>query len=82
MRIVLGLLGCTLSILLIVYRVPVRGFIGQINWAERKLGPGGTYSLLVIIGIVMFFFSLVYMTDSFGLLFGGDAGVDFFESSQ
>ncbi len=82
MRIVLGLLGCVLSILLIVYRVPIRGFIGQINWAEQKLGPGGTYSLLVIIGIVMFFFSLVYMTDSFGLLFGGDTGVDFFESAQ
>ncbi|MBN2087234.1 hypothetical protein JW758_02705 [Candidatus Peregrinibacteria bacterium] len=82
MRIVLGLLGCVLSLLLIIYRVPIRGFIGQIDWAERKLGPGGTYSMLVIIGFIGFVFSLVYMTDSFGLLFGGDSGVDFFDSAK
>ena len=47
MRIVIGLLGVVLSLALVIYRVPVRNFIGQIQWAEDHLGPGGTYSMFV-----------------------------------
>ena len=80
MRIVIGLIGCVISILIIVKRVSIRGFMGQIDWAERKLGPGGTYTMLVIVGFLGFIFSLMYMTNSFDLIFGGGKGVDFFES--
>lgn len=79
MRIVFGLIGVILSILLLVYRVPIKHFIGQFNWAEQKLGPGGTYTVLVLIAILGFFLSLMYMTDSFDVLYGG-IGVDFFGS--
>lgn len=79
-RIILGLIGAALSILLIVYRVRVRQFIGQISWAEQKIGPGGTYAVLVLFGIFGFFFSLAYMTDSFGLILG-DFGARFFGSA-
>jgi hypothetical protein len=79
MRIVLGLIGCVLSIALIVYRFPIKRFIGDIAFAEKYLGPGGTYGLLVIAGIVGFFFSLMYMTNSFDVIFGG-IGINFFES--
>lgn len=81
MRIVLGLIGAVLSILLIVYRFRVREFIGQIAWAEQKIGPGGTYAVLVLAGILGFLFSLTYMTDSFGVILGG-AGERFFGSSE
>ncbi len=70
MHIILGLIGIALSFLLIVYRSQVKHFIGNIEWAERRLGPGGTYSLLVIVAILMFFISLMYMTSSFDLFFG------------
>lgn len=81
MRIVLGLLGVILSILLIVYRYRVREFTGQFTWAENKLGAGGTYIVLVLVGILGFFFSLTYMTDSFGLILGG-LGLKFFDSAE
>ena len=79
MRIFLGLLGCTLSILLIVYRGPIKHFIGQIEWAERRLGPGGTYTILLLAALFGFIFSLMYMTNSFDVLFGGSR-FDFFKS--
>ncbi len=81
MRIILGLLGAALSIALIVYRERLVRFTGMIQWAESHLGGGGTYSLMVIIGIVFFFLSLMYMTNSFDLIFGG-IGVDFFQSAE
>jgi len=71
MNILLGLIGCALSILLVVYRGPVKHFIGQIEWAEQHFGPGGTYTLLLIIAFGIFVFSLMYMTGTFGLVFGG-----------
>ena len=79
MRIILGLIGIVLSFVLIVYRVQINHFIGGIDWAERKLGPGGSYAAMVIIAILLFFFSLMYMTNSFGAIFG-PAPVNFFGS--
>lgn len=79
MRIVLGFIGIILSFLLIIYRVPINHFIGGIGWAERKLGPGGTYTLMILIAVALFFFSLMYMTNSFDLIFSG-IGIDFFET--
>jgi len=81
MRIILGLIGIVLSFLLIVYRVQINHFIGGIAWAEQKLGPGGTYTLMIIIALVLFIFSLMYMTNSFDLIFG-NAGVNFFQSAE
>lgn len=80
-RILIGLIGAALSVLLIVYRVRVREFMGQMAWAEQKIGPGGTYTVLVIVGIVGFFLSLAYMTNSFGFILGG-AGERLFDSAQ
>lgn len=79
MRIVLGLIGCVLSIVLVVYRVPIKHFIGNIGWAERKLGPGGTYTVLLLFALLGFIFSLMYMTDSFDVILGS-MGFDLFSS--
>ncbi len=81
MQIVIGLVGAVLSIVLIIYRVPVKHFMGNINWAEEHLGSGGTYTLLILIGIFGFFFSLMYMTGSLNFIFGGFAE-RFFGSSK
>ncbi len=79
MRIVLSLIGIVFSFLLLIYRVRIKGFFGQIDWAEEKLGPGGTYTVMVLVALFMFIFSLMYMTNSFDLIFSG-IGVDFFKS--
>lgn len=79
MRIFLGLIGIVLSFLLIIYRVPVKHFMGNIRWAEEKLGAGGTYTVLVLASLFLFIFSLMYMTNSFDLILGG-IQTDFFKS--
>lgn len=74
MQILGGLIGAILSILLIIYRVPVQRFMGNIAWAENHLGSGGTFTLLLLIGVFGFFVSLMIMTGTFDLLLGGFVG--------
>jgi hypothetical protein len=81
-KIAIGLIGVVLSILIIVYRVSIRNFIGQIGWAERRLGPGGTYTALLLFGLLLFFFSLMIMTGTLDILFGGRGVEKFFDSAQ
>jgi hypothetical protein len=33
-----------------IYRYKIVQFTGKLEWAEQKLGSGGTYTLLIIIG--------------------------------
>ena len=73
MQIVLGLIGIAVSIAIIVYRVQIKHFIGGIAWAEAHLGQGGTYTLLLLIGLFGFVFSLMYMTGTTDVLFGNFA---------
>jgi len=71
MQIVGGLIGLILSFLLIIYRVPVKHFMGDIGWAEKYFGPGGTFTALLLIGVFGFIFSLMIMTGTLDLLIGG-----------
>ena len=71
MQIFGGLIGVILSILLIIYRVRVKHFLGEIGWAERYFGPGGTFTALLLIGLLGFFLSLMVMTGTLNLLLGG-----------
>ncbi len=71
MNIVLGIIGVILSLLLIIYRVRVKHFMGQIGWAERYFGPGGTFTALLLVGVFGFILSLMIMTGTLGLLLGG-----------
>lgn len=71
MQIIGGLIGVILSILLIIYRVPVKHFLGDIDWAEQYLGPGGTYTALLLAGIFGFFISLMVMTGTLDVILGG-----------
>jgi hypothetical protein len=70
MNIFFGLIGAILSLLLIIYRVPVKHFMGNIEWAEGHFGPGGTFTLLLIIGFGGFVMSLMIMTGTLDLLLG------------
>ena len=81
MQIVFGLIGMVLSLLLLIYRVPVKHFIGNIAWAEAHLGAGGTYTALLLAGIGGFFISLMIMTGTLGWLMGSVTG-QFFGSAQ
>lgn len=70
MQIIGGIIGVILSILLIIYRERVQHFIGNIAWAEQHLGSGGTFTLLLLLGVLGFFVSLMIMTDTVDMIFG------------
>jgi hypothetical protein len=65
-----GLIGAVLSILLIIYRVPVKHFMGNIGWAERYFGPGGTFTALLLVGVFGFIVSLMIMTGTLDFILG------------
>ncbi|MCX6733992.1 MAG: hypothetical protein NTX63_04240 [Candidatus Peregrinibacteria bacterium] len=65
------LLGLPTAILLIKYRRNVGDFIGPVDFAEKYLGSGGTYSLVIIIAFAVFVLSLMYAFGTFQEIFGG-----------
>ncbi len=67
MRIVWGLIGIGIGILLVWKTFGLVNTFGRVEWAERHLsgGLGGTYLLYKLIGIVVIILSAMYM---FGLL--------------
>ena len=79
--IVFGLIGMIASLLILIYRVRIRGFMGTIGWAERYFGPGGTYTALLLVGVGGFFVSLIIMTGTVDWLLGSLVG-RFFGSSK
>lgn len=81
MQIIGGLIGAILSILLIIFRVRVKHFMGDIGWAERYFGPGGTFTALLLVGVFGFFISLMIMTGTLDLILSGFAN-RFFGSSK
>ncbi len=57
------LIMCSLvSFLMLKYRGQVKQFTGDIDFAEKYLGSGGTNTLIVIVAIMLFIGSLMYVT--------------------
>ena len=65
MQIFQGFVGMVLGFLILVYRPRIMDFTGDIAFAEQYLGSGGTWTFLVILGIGIFIFSLMWATGSF-----------------
>ncbi len=66
MRFILGIIGILFGAALIVYRESVGDMLGQPAWADKV---GGIYNVVVIIGVLMFFWSLAYMTNTQDIFF-------------
>lgn len=54
------LIGWPLAFLMLRYRRAIREFVGDIGFAEKYLGMGGTNTFIVIVGILLFIGSLMY----------------------
>lgn len=59
---ILGLIGIVAGLLIIKYREKLQTWTGNISFAERYLGPGGTFTLLLLIGAATVILSILYMT--------------------
>lgn len=76
-RILVGLLGIPLGVIIIIYRYQLKQFTGDISFAEQYLGSGGTYNLFVLLGLAVSILSMMYafgtlqefLTGTFGQFF-------------
>ena len=77
-KIIIAIIGFPLSFLFIIYRVKIKRFTGNIDFAERIFGAGGTYTLLLLVGIGIFFATLLYVTGTLQSFFKTVFGPIFF----
>lgn len=59
-RILVIIIGWPIAVLILKYRRPIKEFTGDIGFAEKILGMGGTNTFIVIIGVLVFVGSLMY----------------------
>lgn len=69
MRYLVGLIGFPLGMVIVVYRERIKRFTGDMAFAESWFGPGGTYTAIMILGLVVSFGSLTYMFGTLQALF-------------
>ncbi|OGE75449.1 MAG: hypothetical protein A3C85_03055 [Candidatus Doudnabacteria bacterium RIFCSPHIGHO2_02_FULL_48_21] len=63
MKIIIGLAGIVIGILLVVKSYFLTSTFGQISFAEKYLGSGGTYTFYKLLGIAFIVLSVLYMFD-------------------
>jgi len=59
-----GIIGMILGMLILIFRPKIKDFTGNIGFAERYLGPGGTWTFLIFFGVIVFIVSLMWATGS------------------
>jgi hypothetical protein len=73
-QILVGIIGIPLGFVMLKYNIQLKDFIGNIEWAERHLGSGGTYTLLKFIAILISVLSFLYMVGSLQVMIGNFFG--------
>lgn len=61
-KILIFLVSTGIAILILKYTEPIVRMVGKMDWAERRLGMGGTYTAWKLIAILLIVGSLVYLT--------------------
>lgn len=57
-----GFIGMVIGFLILVLRPQIKDLTGDIGFAERYLGQGGTWTFLALLGIAIFILSLMWAT--------------------
>lgn len=60
MRFLVFLFGFPSGLAMVVYRERVKRFTGDMGFAEKWFGPGGTYTAILILGLVLSIGSIMY----------------------
>lgn len=71
------IIGLPLAFVILYYRRAIKEFIGDVGFAEQYLGMGGTNTLIVIIGFLVFIGSLMYGLGTLQSLVDGTLGMFF-----
>lgn len=75
MQFIWGLAGIIAGIALIWKTYPLVSIFGNINWAERHLGGGGTYTFYKLLGLLIILLSTMQMFGIIDLLFSPFRGI-------
>lgn len=62
------------GVLLLVFRPKVKQFVGNIGFAERYLGSGGTWTFLALLGVALFIIGLMWALGTFQSIFNSTLG--------
>ncbi|NUJ97517.1 hypothetical protein HGA92_01865 [Candidatus Gracilibacteria bacterium] len=68
-KIFYGILLFFTGVALIKYRRIVKSWTGNFVWAERYLGMGGTYFVLILIGFFLMFVGVLYPVGGLDFIF-------------
>jgi hypothetical protein len=74
MTFITGMLISIAGFLLIIFREKVQRATGNIGFAEQYLGSGGTYTLFLILGVVLFFGGISWATGTVQTWFSVNLG--------
>lgn len=69
MRYLVGIIGFPLGIIIVVYRERIKRFTGDVAFAEKWFGNGGTYTALLILGLLVSIGSIMYMFGTLQAIF-------------
>lgn len=69
--------GTVISLAILKYRLEFKNMIGEVGFAEKYFGTGGTHFLVILIGVGVFIFSLLYATGTLETLFRGPIALIF-----
>lgn len=67
-----------LGLVLVVYREKVQRFTGDFGFAEKWLGMGGTFTVILLVGLVMMVGSVLWVFGVLDFLVQGTIGRVFF----
>ncbi len=73
-RIILGLIFVVVGFFMVYKTVMFQNITGRIAWAEEKFGGGGTNTFLKLLGVLVIFLGVFFMT---GII--NDIAVFFFD---
>ena len=65
-----------------IYREKIKRFVGDVPFAEKWFGPGGTYTAVLLLGLIVSVFSIMYMFGALQALLKGMLGPIFFSAQQ
>ena len=61
-------------LLMLRYRAQIKDFIGDVGFAEKYLGVGGTHTFLIIVALFAFILPLMYAMGTLQTIVGSTIG--------
>jgi len=64
-RYIVGFCAMIAGFLILIYRAKLKDITGDIGFAEKYLGSGGTWTFYILLGIFVFIFGLMWAAGTF-----------------